>query len=500
MTDQPDQPENGAAQKSLVGWADRVKVQGGALAFQTAGDLAQFCLEASRTGLVPKGMSDPRQAFLVAIAGQDFGLSPFQAWQSMAVINGRPTPHSDLTPHRWDTWENAVDREEWWEVDGKRAERRPRGIKPGDDVEAVCRLTYKRPDGEEKTIEGTFHLSEAEDAGLYPAVDRHGQTSEKSPWNRYTARMLQWKARNWAIRDAYPNALKGYQDQSEAREIAGFDGARDAEAEVVDQPIEGAIDLSQVADATGDGDQGDARQRDEDAAFEQFRQTGQLGGEEDPPASGKAGPETRDPAAGGSASADPSDGHPDYIGGAGSVSLGGAVREDLATVMAHQRDPSDAETHAEIQTRNVLEEALEEAGLDPDLWEVVGVGPMTGPNRNDPPEWLELRHASDPIETRIALVDGKWTRTTATNQPAAEVDQGDAEAAVAALPWEQTASVDQLKARLEELLAGLGMSRKDLRAFVAERMPGKTPSNLSKAELGRVVADLGATLNPAHGG
>jgi hypothetical protein len=46
----------------------------------------------------------------------------------------------------------------------------------------------------------TFSEADAKKAGLW---------GKSGPWAQYPARMLQMRARGWALRDAFPDALKG---------------------------------------------------------------------------------------------------------------------------------------------------------------------------------------------------------------------------------------------------------------------------------------------------
>jgi hypothetical protein len=63
---------------------------------------------------------------------------------------------------------------------------------------AVCRL--KRDDMFQ--IERVFSLADAKKAGLL-------NRERKTPWDTYPRRMLQMRARSWAIKDAFPDVLCG---------------------------------------------------------------------------------------------------------------------------------------------------------------------------------------------------------------------------------------------------------------------------------------------------
>jgi hypothetical protein len=70
---------------------------------------------------------------------------------------------------------------------------------------ATC--VVKRND---ETITQSFSRKDAEQAGLW---------SKPGPWITYPKRMLQMRARSWAIRDAFPDALHGIYVAEEAMDI-----------------------------------------------------------------------------------------------------------------------------------------------------------------------------------------------------------------------------------------------------------------------------------------
>lgn len=144
-------------------------------AYRLAGALAA-------SGMAPRGMDKPEQIMVAIMAGAELGLAPFQALQSFAVINGRPA-----------IW-----------GDGLMAVVRARGVKvkewlsgEGDAMVAHCLAT--RPDtGEE--VEREFSVADAKKASLW------GKTG---PWSQHPKRMLQMRARAFALRDGCADMLRG---------------------------------------------------------------------------------------------------------------------------------------------------------------------------------------------------------------------------------------------------------------------------------------------------
>ena len=118
----------------------------------------------------------------------ELGLQPMQAMQSIAVINGRPSLWGDamlalVKAHPAFEWIKE-------ECDGN-----------------VATCTIKRR-GEPEVVQ-SFSLEEAKRAGL---------TGKQGPWTQYPKRMLQMRARGFALRDAFPDALRGVVSAEEARD------------------------------------------------------------------------------------------------------------------------------------------------------------------------------------------------------------------------------------------------------------------------------------------
>jgi hypothetical protein len=145
------------------------------------------------SGLAPRGLDKPEQIMVAIMAGAELGLSPFQALQSFAVVNGRPT-----------LW-----------GDGLMAVARAQGIKAkewidGDGDKAVAHCEVTRPDTGE-VISRSFSVDDAKKASLW---------GKQGPWQSYPKRMLQMRARAWALRDGCADMLRGFQVREEVDDFA----------------------------------------------------------------------------------------------------------------------------------------------------------------------------------------------------------------------------------------------------------------------------------------
>jgi hypothetical protein len=148
------------------------------------------------SSLAPRGLDRPEQILVAIMAGAELGLAPFQSLQSFAVVNGRPTLWGDglMAVAR----SGGVRVKEW--IDGE-----------GEAAVAHCEVT--RPEGE--VIARTFAVADAKKAGLW---------GKQGPWQQYPKRMLQMRARAWALRDGCADMLRGFQVREE---VEDYEVARD---------------------------------------------------------------------------------------------------------------------------------------------------------------------------------------------------------------------------------------------------------------------------------
>jgi len=133
-----------------------------------------------KSGLAPDAMNDPFKIAVAILHGLEIGLKPMQAIQRIAVINGRPTLWGDAAlalVYKSGLLTNIQEYQE--------------------DTKAICEVSRK---GMEQPVIRTFSEDDAKTAGL---LDRRG------PWQQYRNRMLQMRARAFALRDAFPDVLGG---------------------------------------------------------------------------------------------------------------------------------------------------------------------------------------------------------------------------------------------------------------------------------------------------
>jgi hypothetical protein len=167
-------------------------VQPRGLALDTFEDAFRFSKLVATSDFAPKDFRGKPESCLLAIQhGAELGLSPMQSLQSIAVVNGRPSVYGDTAL--------AVCKGspvcEWVRetIEGE-----------GEHMVAVCQAKRR---GDAQPVESRFGVSEAKKAGLW---------GKQGPWTQYPRRMLQMRARGFALRDAFPDVLRGLVTAEEA--------------------------------------------------------------------------------------------------------------------------------------------------------------------------------------------------------------------------------------------------------------------------------------------
>lgn len=175
-----------------------------------------------------------QQASIAIMTGIPLGLNPLQALNGLAIINNRPTIWGDTALALVRRHPECVSVKEW--LDGE-----PRK----STWTAHCRIVRKRKDGEPQEIHQTFTWAQATVAKL---------TSKTGPWQDYPERMMQMRARSWAMRDAFPDALGGLDMAEEARDTEpAFDPSRMAQKpQTRMDALEGALGGDDTQDAQQD--------------------------------------------------------------------------------------------------------------------------------------------------------------------------------------------------------------------------------------------------------
>jgi hypothetical protein len=175
--------------------------------------LWRFATAVHKSGLSPKGLETAEAVFVAIEMGLEVGLPMMAALQNIAVINGRPTIWGDAQLAVCRGTGELTEFTEWYEEKGTKLPRNPATFT--DETCAVCRVQREGY----APAETSFSVADAKRASLW------GKTG---PWTQYPARMLRFRARSFALRDQFGDALRGL---------------RTAE-EVMDDPVEVARNVT----------------------------------------------------------------------------------------------------------------------------------------------------------------------------------------------------------------------------------------------------------------
>lgn len=153
------------------------------LAPQNFEQLMTFADIVSKSGMIPKDyIGKPGNVIVAVQMGLELGLQPIQSLQNISVINGRPSLWGDALPAIVYASGLCEYINESISEDGK---------------VATCEVKRKnRP-----VVKQTFSIEDARTANLL----------SKDNWKHYPKRMIQRRARNFALADAFPDVLKGMQ-------------------------------------------------------------------------------------------------------------------------------------------------------------------------------------------------------------------------------------------------------------------------------------------------
>lgn len=161
----------------------------------TMGEAMEFSKMLAESSMVPRAYQGKPQDIMVCVQwGYELGLAPMQALQNIAVINGKPSVYGDAMMALVQASPVCEGIDEHIENEGT-----PNPV-------AVCIAKRK---GRNPVI-ARFSVEDAKRAGLW---------GKQGPWQAYPKRMLQMRARGFALRDAFPDVLKGLITAEEAADF-----------------------------------------------------------------------------------------------------------------------------------------------------------------------------------------------------------------------------------------------------------------------------------------
>lgn len=199
----------------------------------TLGEAMEFSQMLAKSAMVPKAYQGKPEDIMVAVQwGYEIGLAPMQALQNISVINGKPSVYGDAAMALVQASSVCEGVDESIEGEGT------------TNPVAVC---IARRKGRNPVIV-RFSVEDAKRAGLW---------GKQGPWQAYPKRMLQMRARGFALRDAFPDVLKGlitteeaqdYPDEAKPRQVKDVTPMPANPLDVIAPPAPPPVELAPIVE------------------------------------------------------------------------------------------------------------------------------------------------------------------------------------------------------------------------------------------------------------
>lgn len=171
------------------------------------------------SSLLPADLKGKPADVLVAILyGQELGLAPMQAIQSVYVVKGRPTISAQL-----------------WVALARRAGHKVRVI---EETATACTVEVHRGDDPKHPTKVTYTIEQAKTAGLMSNAN----------WKNHPHAMLYARAVSTACRRACPEIALGFGDETDREPVPAAPSLAQVAAEREDKPEPEPIDAEPVED------------------------------------------------------------------------------------------------------------------------------------------------------------------------------------------------------------------------------------------------------------
>ena len=161
----------------------------------TLSEAISFSEMLAASSMIPKQFQGKPEDVLVCVQwGLEIGLAPLQALQNIAVINGKPSIYGDAAMALVQASSVCEDVEEYFD---------------NEDTSSMVAVCIARRKGRTHVVT-KFGIDDAKRAGLW---------GKQGPWSMYPKRMMQMRARGFALRDAFPDVLRGLITSEEAQDF-----------------------------------------------------------------------------------------------------------------------------------------------------------------------------------------------------------------------------------------------------------------------------------------
>ena len=159
-------------------------------------ELTRFASLVHTSNLAPKDFDTVEKVAIGMLTNMELGRPIITGLQDLAIINGRCGIYGDASLAMVT-------------ASGFMDEGYPKSEETGTPYQDdwTFRFTVKRIGRPEET--GIWSWIDSKKAGFDDPKTKDGRKDIWSPWTRFTRRMMQWKARNFVMRDNFGDVLKG---------------------------------------------------------------------------------------------------------------------------------------------------------------------------------------------------------------------------------------------------------------------------------------------------
>lgn len=172
-------------------------------------ELNRFAQLVHRAGLSPKSFDSVEKIAIGILTNMELDRPVITGLQDLAIINGRCGIYGDASMAMI-TASGLMDA-------GYPIEEEI-GKPFTDDWEFIFKV--KRKGGPERT--GRWSWLDAKRAGFDDPKQRDGKSDPYSPWRRFPRRMMQWKSRNYILRDVFGDVLRGMKTVEDLHDLDGI--------------------------------------------------------------------------------------------------------------------------------------------------------------------------------------------------------------------------------------------------------------------------------------
>ncbi len=159
-------------------------------------ELTRYASLVQKSKLAPKGFDTLEKVAIGILTNMELGRPIITGLQDLAIINGRCGIYGDASLAMV-TASGLMDKD--YPISEET------GTPYTDDW--TFKYTVKRIGRPEET--GTWTWLDSKRAGFDAPKTKDGRDDKWSPWTRFTRRMMQWKSRNFVMRDNFGDVLKG---------------------------------------------------------------------------------------------------------------------------------------------------------------------------------------------------------------------------------------------------------------------------------------------------